>query len=141
MSLDKLKSYRVNKAFTEGVTIHLDDAPDVDFTVVLPGPYNRPYMAAMYGGIEVDFSDDGASRAKTNVLQARETQIVAFLEHCLRWIDGEPVPEDFRDEYPAAVDELMAKATELANRLDEEVDDAAGKLSPTSIGSVGGATG
>lgn len=141
MSLDKLKAYEVNKAFTEGVNIFLDDAPEVEFLVKLPGQYNRAYIAALYGGIQIDITDTEASEVKTNVLEARESQVSAFVEHCIVSIDGEDVPKDIYSTHPAAVNELIAKAQDLVEAIDKEVELASKKSSPTSLGSVGGATG
>ena len=140
MSLEKLSKYKVNKAFTEGVDIYLDDAPDVCFKVRLPGQYNRQYMAEMYGAIEVSF-DDGEATTKTNVLQARDVQEKAFINHCLLSIDGEPIPDGFADEYPSALEELIIKANDLSEALTSRVDDAAKKSAPSLIGkSVGAAS-
>ena len=141
MSLDKLSKYKVNKAFTEGVDIYLDDAPDVCFKVRLPGQYNRAYMAEMYGSIEVDFTEDGEAKTKTNVLKARDTQERAFLKHCIISIDGEPAPDDFVINFPAALEELSSKAVKLLEGLEKAVDEGAKKSQPSLVGSESGATG
>lgn len=138
MSLDKLKSYRINNAYTEGVIINLDDADDVDFLVKLPGPYNRPYIAAIYGDIDIDMS--GETSNKINVLRTREVQEKAFLDHCLVSIDGEVPPKDFAELYPAALEELMSKATAKVEEISARVDAGIKKSQPTSIGKVAGAT-
>lgn len=139
MSLDKLKAYRINSAYTEGVDIYLDDARDVAFRVVLPGPYNRPYIAELYSDINISFDEDDT--ATSNLIVAANAQIEAFMKHCLISIDGEPPPENFERDYPKALEELMKKAQELVVKIESEVEKASKKLSPTSIGNVGGATG
>jgi len=141
MSLDKLSKYRVNKAFTEGVDIHLDDAPDVCFRVKLPGQYNRAYMAEMYGSIEVDFNEAGEAKTKTNILKARDTQELAFIKHCLVSIDGEPAPDNFASDFPLALEELLLKSNKLLEGLDKAVDEGSKKSQPSLVGSTSGATG
>jgi hypothetical protein len=140
MNLDKLKSYRVDSAYTTGVTITLPKAPDVAFQVVLPGKHNRAYIADVYGALQLTMDGD-ISSVQTSVLEARERQEQAFLRHCLKSIDGEPVPDSFADEYPEALEELMAKANEMALALQEDADDAEKKSVPTSAGSIVGAVG
>ena len=54
-----LDSYKLDKAFTDGVEIRLDDAPDIVFLVKLPSQYNRGYTQALYSGLEWDISEDG----------------------------------------------------------------------------------
>ena len=142
MSLsEKLNKYKVDKGYTKGVVINLDDAPDVDFLVKLPGPYNRPYMADVYGSIQLDMASEDMPSPKMSVMQARDVQEAAFLEHCLVSIDGEDVPENFATEFPEAVEELMKKAGELVQQVSNRVEDGIKKSLPTSTGSAGGATG
>lgn len=142
--MDKLNSYKVNKAYTEGVIMHLDDAPEVNFLVKLPGPYNRAYMAAIYGSMEIDLeSAEGPEdvKAKINFMEAKEAQEKAFVSHCLVSIDGDPVPDNFLEEYPKAVEELVEKANDAVKRVEARVEDATKKLQPTSTGSIVGVTG
>ena len=138
--LDKLSKYRVDKAFTEGVIINLDDAPDVDFLVKLPGQYNRSYMAALYGAIEIDFDDEGNAATKTNVLKARDMQEAAFVDHCLVSIDGEAPPDNFAQEYPMALEELVRKANDLLEAMSDDVEEAVKKSAPSLVGNASGAT-
>ena len=44
--MNKLASYKLDKAFTDGVDIYLDAAPDCAFRVRLPSQYNRVYTQA-----------------------------------------------------------------------------------------------
>jgi len=140
MSIEKLGKYRVDKAFTEGVQLSLDEAPSVIFIVRLPGQYNRAYMAGLYGAIEVDFNEKGESSTTTNVLAARDLQEAAFVSHCLVSIDGEPLPGDFAAEYPKAVDELMGKANDALATIEGVVEDAVKKSRPSLVGSADGAS-
>jgi len=134
--MDKLKSYRLDKAFTEGVDIILDHAPDVLFKVRLPSQYNRGYMQALYSGIELD-SLSGVKTGAT-LMGTKYAQQEAFVGHCMVSVDGEPVPSNFRDEYPAALDELIEKATVLAGQLDAKVEGDAKKSPPSSSGKASG---
>ena len=129
--MDKLSRYKLDKGFTDGVDIILDNAPDVTFRVRLPSQYNRGYTQALYGGMEWSIGDDGSVKPGGSLMSARYAQEDAFLAHCLLAIDGEPVPAGFRDDYPSALSELMEKATELANAIEEKVTESV-KKSPTS---------
>jgi hypothetical protein len=140
MSLDKLKRYRVDSAYTQGVVITLDEAPDVEFLVRLPGKHNRAYIAEMYGAVE--FSLDGEVPNVTRTFsEMQDLQERAFLKHCLLSIDGEPVPPDFAAEYPDALEELMAKANKMAQAHQEGADAAKKKSVTTFDGSVAGVAG
>ena len=136
--MDKLGSYKLNKAFTKGVDIRLDGAPDVVFKVKLPSQYNRGYTQAMYGSIDWDVGDDGNISPKGNIMETRYNQQTSFVAHCLVSMDGEDIPEGFIDEYPSAVDELMEKATELANAIEEKVANSVGKSQTSSTGKRSG---
>ena len=138
MSLDKLNKYKINKAFTEGVDIVLDDAPDVVFKVKLPGQYNRAYIADIYQSVDIDYSNDGAVTPKGNVMDARQVQIDAFVEHCLVSIDGEPVPQNFAEEYLPAIEDLMVKASELVESIQTLEDEAVKKSQLSSAGKIAG---
>ncbi len=133
-----LKAYKLDKAFTDGVVIRLEDAPDVAFLVRLPSGYNRAYTQAVYGGMRFDLDDEGNVKPGGSLLETKYAQEDAFMEHCLVSIDGEPVPDNFAVDYPRALQELMSKAQELANALDEQVDDAVKKSPATSNGSTDG---
>jgi len=130
--MDKLASYKLNKAFTEGVDICLDDAPEVQFRVRLPSQYNRGYTNAIYGGMGFKVSAEGMMQTEANIMDAKYAQEDAFLAHCLVSMDGEPVPADFATEYPAALAELMRKAQELANDIEAGVSDTV-KKSPALL--------
>jgi len=132
-----LERYKLDKAFTDGVEIRLDDAPNDVFTVTLPSQYNREYMTAMYSGIEMDRSG-GVVSTGASVLSTRYAQIDAFMSVCLKSLNGEPIPADFMKHYPAAVDELMVKATEAAELIDEKVEQNVKKSSALSGGKVNG---
>ncbi len=136
--MDKLAKYKLDKSFTEGVEIRLDNAPDVVFLVTLPSMYNRNYAQAMYSGMSMSMSDDGNITADTNIVVARYVQEDAFFDHCLKEMDGEPVPESFKRDYPEALTELMTKATELANDIENRVNDAVGKSQASSTGKADG---
>lgn len=136
--MDKLANYKLDGAFSEGVSIYLDDAPDVEFKVRLPSPYNRGYTQALYGAMEWKVEEDGTVNTGGNLMSTRYAQEDAFLAHCLLSIDGEPVPSDFADTYPEAITELLGKATELANEINEKVDKTAKKSSASSSGSDSG---
>ncbi len=136
--MDKLKRYKLDNAFTDGVEITLDDAPDCVFLVRLPSQYNRAYTQAMYGGMHFDVDDDGNVTPTGNLLDTKYAQEDAFVAHCLIAIDGDPAPANFASEYPAALQELISKAQELASALDERVGATAKKSSTTSTGSTDG---
>jgi len=139
--MDKLKSYKLDCAFTDGVCIRLDNAPDVEFMVRLPSQYNRAYTQALYGALDWSLNDEGDIKPGGNVLDTRFHQIDAFIGHCLLSVDGEPAPDNFSTEYPGAVDELMIKANELANAISERVDDSVGKSSGSASGDHDGLDG
>lgn len=130
--MNKLKAYKLNKAFTDGVDIPLDGA-DVVCKVRLPSQYNRGYTEALYSGIGFEFSEGGV-KPSGSLMATRYAQEDAFVEHCLLSIDGEPVPADFATEYPTALVEIMEKATELANAIEEKVSTTVKKLQPSSTG-------
>ena len=133
-----LKKYKLDKAFTDGVDIYLDDAPDVAFKVRLPSNYNRAYSQALYGAMGFDIDDDGKVKPQGSLIDTKYAQEDAFLNHCLLSIDGDPVPADFATEYPRALQELTSKANELAAALDEQVQDSVKKSQASSTGSSDG---
>ena len=135
--MDKLSSYKLDKAFTDGVDIYLDAAPDCAFRVRLPSQYNRVYTQALYAGMEFDLSS-GEAKPKGGVMAAKYAQEDAFVAHCLLSIDGDPVPDNFATEYPMALSELMDKASELAESIEKKVADSVEKSQPTSVGSGSG---
>ncbi len=134
--MDKLKAYKLDKAFTEGVDIPLDGA-DVVCRVRLPSQYNRAYTQALYSGIGFEFSDDGV-RPSGSIIDTRYAQEDAFINHCLLSIDGEDVPANFGRDYPTALSEIMEKATELANALEDKVSKSVKKSSAISTGKEAG---
>lgn len=138
MSLKGLDSYKLDKAFTEGVEIRLDNAPDVVFLVKLPSQYNRGYTQALYSGLTWDFDDKGEVQAGGSLVATRYMQEDAFVEFCLESIDGEPVPENFQRDYPAAIKELMEKTSELVQELESKVTKTVGKSSASSSGKGSG---
>ena len=135
--MNKLKNYKLNKAFTDGVDIRLDGA-DVVCKVRLPSQYNRGYTQALYSGIGFEFNDDGMVKPSGSLMDTRYAQEDAFVQHCLLSIDDEPVPGNFAAEYPAALAELMEKSTELANAIEEKVNSTVKKSRPISTGSETG---
>ena len=136
--MDKLASYKLDRAFTEGVDITLGAAPDAVFRVRLPSQYNRGYTQMLYGAMQFDISADGSVKPQGGLMQARYAQEDAFIQHCLLSLDGEPIPDTFRTDYPAALAELMEKATALASAIEERVSDTVKKLPGTSDGSESG---
>ena len=136
--MDKLAKYKLDKAFTSGVEIRLDGAPDVAFLVRLPSQYNRAYSQALYGAMNLTIGDDGKVKADGNLMNTRYVQVDAFIDACLVSIDGEPVPAGFATDYPEAIEELMTKANELANSITERVDESVKKLSASASGSGSG---
>lgn len=135
--MDKLNAYKLDKAFTKGVDIELDDAPGVVFTVRLPSQYNRAYAQALFGAMDLKVGDDGQVNT-SNLMTTKYAQEDAFVQHCLIAIDGEEVPGDFLRDYPSAVTELMEKAVELANIIENKVETSVKKSQPTSNGESGG---
>lgn len=133
-----LDRYKLDKAFTQGVEIRLDGAPDVVFLVRLPSQYNRAYSQALYGSMSLSIGEDGKVKADGDLMNTRYSQVDAFLSACLVSIDGEPAPDDFATEYPEAVDELLAKANDLANSISERVNDSVAKSSASVSGSGSG---
>ena len=116
--MDKLSAYKLDNAYTGGVELTLDNAPDVIFMVRLPSMYNRAYTQALYSGMHMEVNDDGTVTGDTNIMDAKYAQEDAFVAHCLVSIDGEPLSKSFADDYPAALAELMEKATALATSID-----------------------
>jgi hypothetical protein len=137
--MDKLGSYKLDKAYSDGVEIRLDNAPEVIFMVRLPSMYNRAYTQALYAGMEMDVGEDGKVTGTTNIMDAKYAQEDAFCDHCLASIDGEPISPSFQNDYPSAVAELMEKATELAGHIEEGVADSVKKSPTTSHGKGDGA--
>ena len=136
--MKKLEAYKLNKAFTDGVEIRLDQAPDVVFLVKLPSSYNRGYSEALYSGLSMSMDDKGQMKTDTSLVTARYVQVDAFVDSCLVSIDGEPVPDNFQQEYPDAISELMEKASELVEDIESKVTEAVGKSSASSSGSPDG---
>jgi len=125
--VNKLKAYKLNKAFTDGVEIRLDDAPDVVFLVRLPSTYNRGYSEALYSGMSMSLDEDGQVKTGSSLMVARYVQEDAFVEHCMVSMDGDPIDDDFQAEYPEAVAELISKAGDLVEAIESKVTDAVGK--------------
>jgi hypothetical protein len=137
--MSKLGAYKLDKAFTKGVEIVLDDAPEVIFIVKLPSMYNRAYTQALYSCMDISLTSDGKVEAGTaGIMVAKYAQEEAFVDHCIVSMDGEKLPDDFIDEYPGAVEELIAKATDMATAIDEGVNESVKKSQPTSTGKGSG---
>ena len=136
--MDKLAAYKLDKAYTEGVEITLDSAPDVIFLVKLPSMQNRLYAQALYSGMQMAPSEDGEMEAGVSLIVAKYAQEEAFCAHCIVSVDGEPLPDGFIDDYPSAVAELSEKASEMARAIDEKVERTVKKSPATSIGKGAG---
>lgn len=132
--IDKLNRYKLDKAFTDGVDIILDKAPDVTFRVRLPSQYNRPYSQALYSQLTWETGDDGSIAPAGNLLATRYAGEDAFIAHCLVSIDGESPPDNFATEYPGALAELMQKANDLVQDIESRVSDTVGKSATISTG-------
>ena len=139
--MDKLSSYKLDRAFTDGVEITLDNAPDVIFRVKLPSvAYNRDYARAIYSGMSLEADSSGeVNVGKVNMMLAKQVQEEAFVAHCIVSIDNEPVPKMFLEDYPDAVAELIDKAGNLNSKLEEKIADSVKKSEATSTGKSGGA--
>jgi hypothetical protein len=137
MSLEK---YKLDKSFTEGVDVVLEDVPEHTFRIRLPSQYNRAYMSAMYSGIDVENLSETMKKGGS-VLQTRYAQQDAFINTCLISMDGEPIPADFFVEYAPLLDVLMAKANELANDIENRVEDNVKKSPSSSVGKANGRAG
>lgn len=139
MSLD---NYKLHKAFTEGVVIRLDQAPDDAFLVKLPSQYNREYTRAQYEGVELDVSPNGEVTAANGgammLLVASDNQNKAFCNHCIVSLNGKPLPNDFIDCYPEALNELMVKANEMAEEINSRVAKTVKKSQDSSTGKTSG---
>lgn len=136
--MDKLVKYKIDKAFTEGVDIRLDDAPEVCFRVRLPSQYNRGYTNKLYSGMNLKISEDGKVNSDANVMDAKYASEDAFVDHCLVSMDGDPIPDSFAADYPTALSELIGKATELAAEIEARVSDTAKKSPSLSDGKESG---
>lgn len=139
--MDRLASYKLDKAFTEGVIIRPDRAPDVECLVKLPSPYNRGYCQALYGAMHWEADERGQFKTGGALMATSWAQEDAFIEHCLVSVDGEAVGPAFRDEYPELVTELMAKANDLVKEISDRVEEAVKKSSASSSGSKSGQEG
>ena len=135
--MNKLKGYKLNKAFTDGVAIPLDNA-EVSFMVRLPSQYNRGYQQAICSGMGMKLDEDGNAVLGGDIMVARYAQVDAFVEHCLLSMDGEAIPDDFAIEYPDAVSELLGKATEMANDIEDKVSESVKKSSGSATGKGSG---
>lgn len=138
MGLDR---YKLDKAFTEGVDLRLDDAPDDVFRVRLPSKYNRPYSQGLYGGSAIPLDEKGELKGASGLIAWGHAQFDAFVQHCMISLNGEPIPADFHETHPAAVEELMEKAAEQAADLDEKVSLTVKKSSASSSGKASGQDG
>ena len=125
--IEKLRHYKLDRAFTDGVDIILDNAPDVTFRVRLPSQYNRPYSQALYSQLTWQTGEDGSIIPAGDLLATRYAGEDAFLAHCLVSIDGAPAPDNFATEYPGALAELMQKANDLVQDIEARVSDTVGK--------------
>ncbi len=134
MSLD---SYKVDSAFTKGVVITLEKAPDVEFLVKLPSRYNRGYTQAIYDGVSFQL-ESGNVVPTGNLVEMSFRQKDAFVAHCIVSMDRKPVPAGFADDYQDAVSELYDKAMQLANAMEEKVTASVKKLSASSNGAGSG---
>jgi hypothetical protein len=135
--MDKLKAYKLDRAFSDGVDIYLDKVPDVAFKVKLPSQYNRSYMTEYYGAMDWSL-EDGKMKSGSSLVATGYMQEDAFISNCLLSIDGDPVPDDFAAEYPAAVAELISKSKELVEAIEAKVDDSVKKSSASSTGKGAG---
>jgi len=134
-----LADYKLDKAFTDGVKIHLDE--ETCFLVKLPSQYNRAYTQAQYEHIALEIDEDGAARpvgGAEQFLIAKYAVEDAFVKHCIISVNGEPVPDNFAEHYPQAVTELMEKATELANAIESRVDKSVKKSLNSLTGNANG---
>ncbi len=114
--------------------ITLDQAPGVTFKVRLPSNYNREYARVLYAGGRFELDDDGQLVSKTSVIEAAHANQDAFLKGCLLSMNGGPIPEKFAEEYPEALAELMVKAREMADALDEGIGEQVKKSATSSSG-------
>lgn len=149
-----LEQYRLDDAFTEGVDIRLDEVPDHVFRVVLPSMYLRPYAVAMADdmaaiirpAVESDDAGEGVGTdvvvdikpspsVRFNPVEMTFRQQEAFFRHCVKSMDGEPVPADFLATYPQVVTMLREKANELAEEINERVAVTVKKSPASSDGS------
>ena len=135
--MDKLAAYKLDRAFTEGVEITLDAAPEVVFLVKLPSQYFREYTQALYGSIDFELSEDGKVKPG-RLMDSKFAQEDAFVKHCLVSMDGEPLPDDFASRWPAALTELIEKAQEMSNAIEEKVADTKKKSLNISSGNGDG---
>lgn len=163
MNLDKLKHYRLDPAFIDGVIITLDEAPDAEFLIRLPCKYNRAFTSEIIGAFEIPMPDDAAEAATEKANEAGDAkddkgpesvnptaQVAAFLDrrreafvrHCIVSMDGEPIdPDQLERECPEVVDQLLEKADAMAKALQEGADAAKKKSAPTSPGTTPGESG
>ena len=72
------------------------------------------------------------------MIATRFAQEDAFVQHCIKSMDGEPLPSTFAQDYPTAVAELLEKATDLANAIEERVSDSVKKSPALSTGKGSG---
>lgn len=135
--MDKLAAYKLNNAYTDGVEIGLDNS-DVVFMVRLPSMYNREYTQALYSGLNMDVGEDGTVTGTSNIMDHKYAQEDAFFNYCLVSMDGDPIPSDLKSNYPAVLEELIAKATEIAGAIEEEVETSVKKSLNTSSGKDAG---
>lgn len=139
MNFDGLAHYQTNEAFTRGVVIKLDHAPEYEFLVALPGRANRAFIHEAFAAVDVDVQDGKVvPNFKQGAVKAAEDRRRAFINHCLKSVNGEPIPANFELDYAAALDELQQKAENLAEKIDKEIDEAAKKSVPSLVGSTDG---
>ena len=68
-----LADYKLDKAFTEGVKIHLDE--ETCFLVKLPSQYNRAYTQAQYEHIALEIDEDVIYLANKYVLDDLDSPV------------------------------------------------------------------
>ena len=138
--MDILENYKLDKCFTDGVEITLDNAPEAVFMVKLPSTHNREYARVLYSGAKYEVDEQGNITSAASMVEAMHANQDAFIKGCMISLNGKPVPVDFAEKYPEALAELMVKAREMADNLDQEAADIVKKPVTSTSGATHGPT-
>jgi hypothetical protein len=138
MSQDPFAQYALPLGLAEGVKIPLPNTEAV-FTIKLPASTNEDFNMELMTRISTNVDDQGEVRVDPMSFQIQRKAM--FFDQCVLSADGLPEgmsAEDFFAAYPLAAKYIYDRATELAAKADEEVNEALGKSESTPNGKHSG---
>jgi len=138
MTKDPFEQYKLPLGLTEGVVIRLEGTKAA-FTVQLPGRMNEDFNMRLMNQLSVQVDDEGSVKVDAIAFQAARREL--FFDDCILDFEGLPAGmslSEFFMKYPLAKRVLYDKATEMAEKADEEAEEALGKLGSSSLGERSG---